>query len=413
MTRRTRGDGTLFKRGDGYWCAGVELPPGPDGKRRTKRIVRKQRNAVIEELRKIRGQVAAGRIPDTNTTTVAKWLDYWHEAILPMRKVSPDTIDSYESVIRLHIKPALGALRLDKVTPAAVRDLYKAMHDKGITRTAQKADQVLRLAFKAAVREGLIYGNVMDRVDKPLHSKKEGQSFAPAVAMHLITTAEKTQGVMWAARWALGFVTGARESEVLGLERDRVDLDRGFIDISWQLKRMKKTHGCGVKKDGNFPCGMKRPSFCPQAQWKFPAGMQWRECVDSFVWTRPKSRAGMRLIPLVPQMVDILSSLPEGPNPHNLVFHHPDGRPFSNDQDQKMWKQLLIAAKVPHAPQHSIRHSTATRLMEARVDQHIVTSTIGHSDIAVTRGYQHVSMELAATAWSNLGVMLPVSDLTD
>ena len=72
-----------------------------------------------------------------------------------------------------------------------------------------------------------------------------------------------------------------------------------------------------------------------------------------------------------------------------------------------MWRKLLVAAEVPHAPQHSIRHSTATLLMDAGVDVHVVQSVIGHTDIAVTRMYQHVSLELARKAWGNLGAVMP------
>ena len=48
--RRDKGTGALFKRADGYWVGGVQLPPGPDGKRRYKRIVRKDRNAAMAAL---------------------------------------------------------------------------------------------------------------------------------------------------------------------------------------------------------------------------------------------------------------------------------------------------------------------------------------------------------------------------
>ena len=107
-------------------------------------------------------------------------------------------------------------------------------------------------------------------------------------------------------------------------------------------------------------------------------------------------------------MVDVLRELRAGPNPHNLVVHHDDGRPFTQDRDQKMWKKLLVDAKVPHAPQHSIRHSTATLLLEAGVDSHVVQSVIGHSDIAITRGYQHVDLELARRGWQSLNSVLPI-----
>jgi site-specific recombinase XerD len=89
------------------------------------------------------------------------------------------------------------------------------------------------------------------------------------------------------------------------------------------------------------------------------------------------------------------------------VFHHPDGRPISTEDDQQAWKELLVAADIPHAKQHSIRHSTATLLLEAGVDTHVVQSVIGHSNIITTRAYQHVNLDLARAAWDSLGAIMP------
>lgn len=408
-SRRSHGDGALFKRGDGYWVAGIELPAGPDGKRRHKRIVRRNRNDAAAALRKLRADLDAGKLASAPSTTADKWLDYWHAEILPHRNVKPGTTKSYADTIRLYLKPRLGAKRLARVTPADIRALYIDLQATVSTRAAQKADQVLRLAFKAAVRDGVVGFNVMERVDKPAHLSKQQMAFSAATAMKIVEAAVATQGEVWGARWLLGFLTGARECEILGLEWDRVDLERGCIDISWQLQRLQKAHGCGAPAAGTYPCGMVRVSFCPEAHWQFPASMEWRECEGTLVFTRPKTSAGTRLVPLLPEMVDILRRLRDldGTNPHGLVFHHPSGRPFSQDQDQKQWKAVLAAAEIPHAPQHTIRHSTATLLLEAGVDSHITQQVIGHSNVTVTRGYQHVDLELARQAWSNLGAVMP------
>jgi integrase len=407
--RRSAGDGTLFRRGDGYWVGGVELAPGFDGKRRFKRIVRKSRNDCVVALRNLKKDVDAGRVTGATSTSVAKWLAYWQSDILPHRNIKPGTALSYAGIIRNHIAPHLGAKRLDKLHPADIRNLYTTLQDTVGGRSAQKADQVLRLALAAAVRDGILGVSVMDRVDKPAHTTKDATVFSAATSMHIIATALATQGDMWGTRWALGFTTGARESEILGLEWDRVDLEAATVDISWQLQRQQKSHGCGRPVDGAYPCGRTRSSFCPGADWKFPPGMVWRDCEATLVFTKPKTKAGNRIVPLVPAMVDALRALrtDQGPNPHGLVFHHPDGTPITQDQDQKQWKRLLADAGVPHAPQHSIRHSTATLLMEANVDSHVVQTVIGHSNVAVTRGYQHVDLELARRAWANLGTLMP------
>jgi len=415
MTRRTRGDGTLFKRTDGYWVGGIELPAGPDGKRRHKRIVRKNRNDVIAALRQLKVNLDAGKITTAKTTTLTKWLDYWVEEILPHRDIKPGTSYSYKSTIRLHIKPHIGAKRLDKLHPSDFRGLYVLLQKTVSGRAAQKADQVLRLVIKAAVRDGVLAANVMDRVDKPAHNAKESTAFSAATTMHIIETAFATQGDMWGVRWALGFFTGCRESELLGAEWNRVNFDQALIDISWQLQRMQKQHGCGPVTGNGYPCGLKKSAYCPSSYWEFPPSMVWRECENTLVWTVPKTKAGTRIVPLIPPALELLRALKatDVNNPHGLVFHNPNGKPFTQDQDQKMWKALLEAAGVDHVPQHTIRHSTATLLLESGADTHVIQSVIGHTEVSTTRGYQHVNLELARRAWGNLSQIMPVRKILE
>jgi site-specific recombinase XerD len=99
------------------------------------------------------------------------------------------------------------------------------------------------------------------------------------------------------------------------------------------------------------------------------------------------------------------------PNPHNLVWHHHDGRPISHKDDHELWQELLVRAGVrvadgPPVPHHRCRHTTATLLLDAGVDSHIVYSVIGHSDVAMTRSYQLVDLTLARQAFNNLSSLV-------
>lgn len=414
MGRRSPGDGTLFKDSRGYWVGGVELAPGPDGKRRYKRIVRKDRNEAAKVLRQLQADVAAGVIATTPDTTVAKWIEYWLEQIMRNR-VKPSTFKAYGTTARLYVIPYIGEKKVSKLVAADIRrmlaELQASTTRRGNagTRNGQKAHQLLHRALEDAVREGIVTRNVAAIVDKPAHVKKKRGAFSFAVSTHIIKTAVEAGDDMWACRWMLGFTTGERECEVLGLTWDRVDLEAGEIDTSWQLQPHQKTHGCGDPVDGAWPCGFKRVSFCPRAHWDFPPGFEWIPCEGTLIWTRPKSAAGIRRVPLTPGMLAALRLLKasDGRNPHNLVFHHRDGKPISQDQDQKAWKALLEAAGVEHVSQHVMRDSCATLLMESGVDGHIVQSILGHSDVVTTYGYQHVNLALARSALGNLDVLIP------
>lgn len=404
--RRTKGDGGLFQRADGMWIGRIELPPDADGKRRRKQVSSKDFAAASVELRKLRNAVDEGRIAYTANTTVGKWLETWITDIHPRRQVRPTTLDDYDAIIRNHIKPAIGAKRLDKLAPKDVR----AMHNKiGPRRTAVVAHVVLQKALDDAIREQLITKNVAKLVDKPRYKKQKRTSFAVEVVHRILGTALASRDKSEATRWAAAFLTGARQSELLGLRWSYVDLDNGVMDLSWQLQQLKQVHGC------NGDCGRQRPGWCPQAKWKLPPDFEYEECHRSMLWTRPKSEAGERYIRIISPLLVSLRELhrEQGENPHGLVWHYKDGRPIGPREDSRRWQTLLRDAKIigekQTLPLHLARHSAATVLRAHGVDEQTRMEILGHATVDSQRIYAHADAERHLAAMSHLAQLLPTS----
>jgi integrase len=372
---RSKGDGGLYQRADGMWVGAVELPQA-DGTRRRKVVYSKDRNQAIAKLKKLRTDVDQGRIAVTGNTTVDKWMHRWLEEIHAPR-IRPTTRRDYQTTIDRHIIPAIGSKRLDKLTPQHIRTMHAQI---GARRAAEKAHVILQKALKDAVREGMLTVNVAERLDKPRYKKTKRTSLSVELAKRIIGTAFASRDEAEATRWAAAFLTGGRQGELLGLRWEYVDLEAGVMDLSWQLQQLTQTHGCGGT------CGRVRPGWCPQRTWDLPVDFEWEPCHRSLVFTRPKTAAGTRYVPIV---APLLSKLRELPQDNVLVWHHPDGRPISPRDDQRAWKQLLTDAKVDHVSLHTARHTTATLLRAAGVDEQTRMEILGHATVDSQRIYAH------------------------
>lgn len=415
--RRDAGEGALFKRKDGMWCAVVDIPTA-DGSRKQKRVYSKDKAKARDKLDTLKDNLSKGIIPNT-TMTVGKWLDYWLTDVHGPH-VRPKTYQFYEEAVRLHLKPSLGRKRLDRLTPVEVRAMLASVPS---SRNKQRAHQVLSLALKAAVVDGMVERNVCDAVRKPKHLPAPRSAFTAEQARTIIRTAitieesrDETTPAL-ATRWAAAFLTGARQAELLGLEWDRVDLENGVVDLAWQLQQLKRVHGCGQPVDGVYPCEVnrkkrQRESYCPDAKWDFEDGFESRECYKSLVWTRPKTRTGKRVVPLLPGLTEMLRKHAEltSPNPLGLVWRHSDGRPISPSDDHHAWQALLVEAGVTikgtTIPLHSARHSTATLLQAAGVPQEVRMAVMGQSSVAAHEAYIHVDQTQTRAAIANLGELL-------
>ncbi|MGV0595650.1 tyrosine-type recombinase/integrase [Mycolicibacterium porcinum] len=412
--RRAPGEGSFFQRkSDGLWVGVVELPP-VDGERQQKRVTAKNKAEAKRKFDDLKDAVRDGLVVLTGATTVQKWLEHWVENIVKPKRTQ-STYKFYEEAIRLHIVPVLGPrLKLDKLTS---QHIYHVINSANTSRNAQRAHLVLNMALNKAVADRVLRFNVCASVDKPGHTKKEQDILEVKDAQKVIRTAIAMQehpdytGPLMATRWSGALWTGARPAELRGLEWDRINFDAAEFDLSWQLKQMTKEHGCGEPDPaGNYPCGKKRMSFCPNAHWVIAAGYEYRECQGSLLWTRPKTLAGKRMVPIVKPLLAMLEVHREQtkhwPNPHNLVWTHPDGRPIGEKQEWELWKQILDKAALPHVDQYATRHTTATMLDELGVSEDVRMQIMGHSSKVAHKAYQHVDQTRARAALEQLGELL-------
>lgn len=412
--RRGPGDGALYKRSDGLWIGRVDVPPGPDGKRRVKSVSSRDRATAAEKLRKLQADIAAGEVVTAPASTVGDWLDYWL-ANIHRSEVKPGTREDYASIIRNHIKPYIGAKKLTNLQPEDVLAMQQAI-SATTTRTAQIAHHIVNRALNDAVLWKRCTRNPAAVVPTPKHSKTDRLPFTAEEVRRIIRAADdidsEDSGPLLASRWAAAFGTGARKGELLGLTWERVDFDDGAIDLSWQLQQLPQKHGCGEMQNGEpprWPCGRAKAAYCPERAFDVDPGDEFLVCHRGLAWVRPKTKAGKRLTPLLPQLARRLLAHREAtePGPHNLVWHHRDGRPISHKDDHKLWQDLLVRAGIresvgPTIDQHRTRNTTLTVLLDAGVDPHVIDSTVGHSDVSMTRGYQYVDLTLARQAFNHL-----------
>jgi integrase len=123
MGKRGNGEGSISRRKNGGWCAQYVVYTSEGRKRRT--LSGKTRKEVAAKLSKALADREVGLVFDAGTLTVGEYLDRWlsHSA---RGRVRQKTYERYESIVRVHLVPALGRIRLKALTPDHVRGLYPA-----------------------------------------------------------------------------------------------------------------------------------------------------------------------------------------------------------------------------------------------------------------------------------------------
>ena len=359
-TRRGRGEGSVYQRLDGLWCA---ITPKETGKRKS--LYGKTKAEVLKKLREYRP--GAG---DATRLTVKEYLASWLDG--PARnKVEASTLDRYRMIFNGQVYPHLGGLLLVKLAPYHVQELYAALERAGESaRSRELAGTVLGTALRHAVRLKLIPHNPVSDIPKPRPVKREMRVWSAGQVKSFLKTAATDR---LHALYVLAVSTGMRSGELFGLQWGDVDLEAGSLSVNRTLEEL---HG-------------------------------------QFRLKEPKTAKSRRRIDLPKMAVDALHDhrrrmLAEGNAGAVQVFCDTAGGYLrQSNVHRRSMAPLMVAAELPRIRFHDLRHTAATLLLLAGENPKVVSERLGHASIEITLNvYSHVLPTMQKEAARKIDAML-------
>ena len=132
--KRANGEGSIRKRENGTWEARIQLGNDPvTGKPIRKSVyakTQKEARCKLQELIEKKNSQNYNQVEDEKLT-LDTWLDMWLNNYLV--DIKPNTILQYESVVRLHIKPALGSIPLKRLRTPMIQEFYNNLQKNGLS----------------------------------------------------------------------------------------------------------------------------------------------------------------------------------------------------------------------------------------------------------------------------------------
>ena len=146
-TRRAQGEGTIRQRPDGRWEARYTVGRDGSGKQVRRSIYGDTEKEVLKRLQQAQVDIENGTYSEPSKLTISEWLDIWLRDYTV--NIKPSTLSTYTHNINKHIKPALGAVKLQKLNAHTVQGFYKGLTSSGrILQKGQKKRSPARTVCK-------------------------------------------------------------------------------------------------------------------------------------------------------------------------------------------------------------------------------------------------------------------------
>jgi integrase len=358
----------------GPWAWHLDLGRDPlTGKRQQATgsgfATRREAQAALDEARQ-RVRVTGGR---SEGLTLATWLGQW---LLSLRTASPTTVARYDSVVRLHLTPILGHVRLVDLTPEHIDHLlavvsapdYRAADSRSrrqqsglSSASVNRIYDTLSASLGVAVKRRLIPYSPAASVTPPPERNAPGKAWTPEQAAAFLDAAASRNDRLYAA-WHLVLLCGARRGEIAGLTWSSLDLDHGV----WHVDSARVLVG------------------------------------NTVVSKAPKSAAGTRTVYLDADTIKVLRAHRTAQARERLaagaawtdsgyVFTTSRGAPLQPDLLTRAWRAAVEQSRQPVIRLHDGRHTANTiAALYAGVDGKVLIERVGHADVIMNRRYQHV-----------------------
>jgi len=371
-SKRRNGDGTTYRYKNGWRTVilykGQQVTAMGRSEQESRRLA-KAKLAVLPAFN-------ADLVPSAAKLTVEEFLPSWLEN-KHRPTISETTYRRYESLIRIHVLPALGELKIQAVNKHHINALMGQMKQANQgDRSRQQARAVLSAAFSDAVEDDLIHLNPVSKsrridVDTPqIHPL----TLEEVKKLLNTNTEPKTQ-----ARLRIAVLYGLRQGEALGLTWSSIDFEKKTLFVWQQAQKVRNV----------------------------------------FEFVKLKTESSVRTLELDDETVAALKAHKVAQNSYrlamgdkwedlDLVFPGLRGQMMNSSTDHRQWHTALANAGLPLKRLHDARHTAATLLFDQGLDIEVIRRFMGHSSVLLTsKTYVHHSarqMQGVAKAISSMAI---------
>lgn len=387
--RRGNGEGCIRKRVDGRWegryIVGYNILTG---KSIMKYVFAKTRKECADKLAQLiqdnkgpyyRRGVGYGDQP------LEVWLRLWYESFAKPN-IRLGTAENYENMIENHIIPALGDIKLSRLSSIQIQTFYNQMKERGrlngngqatnqplSASTVKHAHLVLSGALKHAVKEHLIPFNPCDNCKVPKKEKRE-MKVIPHNKIGPYLEAARSLGFY--EMFYLELTSGLRRGELLALLWSDLNVEARLLSVNKQVAR----HG------------------------------------GELVISVPKTDNSIRTILLSQHTVDLLIMEHEKHPDNPLMFPSPKTNSYwSPEAVIRLHKKMLAMAGVEENVRfHDLRHTFSTMALQSGADVKTVANMLGHYSASFTLDtYTHVTVEMQVSAAEKIDMFMAAASGID
>lgn len=355
---------THYKRSNGRWVFEVvyDDPDTGEEKRKSFTCTSSRGRESKQKGIKFAEKLEEGDYSDIRKVTLEGWLRKY--LTVYCTHLEQTTMDGYKNYIYNHIIPAIGKKKIGELKPLHIQQYYNQEREKGFKYTTiRQQHAILRRAFKKAIGDGLMAKNPCDAVDAPSPEDYEPTIYSEEQYSALLNL---LIGHPMEAVILLAGMCGLRRGELLGLTWEDIDLTSGILSVRRNI--VSSSIGAITKA--------------------------------------PKTKTSARTISIPSDIIPALKRL----RGIGKLLTKANGKDYNPGSVSRIFKEFLKTNKLPHIRLHDLRHFNGTMMLKYGVTEREASSRLGHSNLMMTKKYQHVLEEMDKTSAEKLNKVIDLAN---
>lgn len=363
--RKSNGEGSIFQRSDGRWCAQIQIGTLENGKPKYKLFYGMKEKTVRDRLKTYKQTMSQSDYnPDSKSITIDEFISAWLTTV-KSNELKPTSYDRLERTINNQIIPMIGHYELTKISSQQIQnELINPLKGDKSYSTIKKAYNAINACYKYALIIRKISFNPVDAVVIPSitqFDKTEIHWFDDdEIAKFKLECGFRYSTGSYKHCLGYGFVfilnTGLRLGEAIAIKWSDINfttnqlfVEQNAVTVIDRSKNAKSKH---ILVNQDFL----------------------------------KTKSSRRIIPLNKTALDSLSKIKStryfGDN--SYILCQADGSQNTTQNFMRQYKSVIHCAGIKNCGLHTLRHTFASKLFEKNVDIKIISSLLGHADVSIT-----------------------------